>query len=117
MTKAHNEDMAAIAAAVRALMPAGWDYTLRHTAGTIRLVIGRAPVDLLAEHRRLYGPDERAYAKISPALYDGTVIGALWLALHSRNTVQFDAGGHRVGRWYVVELWIGHYRRPFEVTQ
>lgn len=120
MSVLNNEDFGALKAAVAAVTPPGWRYTLRQDAGTVRMEVQRAPVDLLAADAALCGPNDKPYRCIVPTAYEGnqaSPIGAIWQALHSMNTVEFDGQGERVGRWYAVELWIGHWKRPFQVSQ
>ena len=65
-----NQDKkAVIAAQLKAVMPAGWKYSLRVSDhSTLRLLIASAPVDLLnarpddAEERAVDEEEERAWA-------------------------------------------------------
>ena len=121
MTKMDITNFEHLKAAVKAATPAGWRYRLTSEAGpTVRMEVTAAPVDLLAHDAAVYGTGRAAYVKVCPTGYEGlpgSAIGGIWKALHTGNDVEFDADGERTGRWHAAELWIGHWKRPFAVTQ
>lgn len=106
------------------ILPAGWRCRVRVSDRAAQVVIEAAPSDLLAMNAAMLGRDPaKPYASVVPSAYeqatdgDALVIRRLLAVMHAANTVQFNAEGDRVGPWRAVEVWIGHWRQPFERLQ
>ncbi len=115
---------AVVKAQIRATIPPGWRYRATITDHVARVVIQSAPHDLLAIDAELTGRPQQTseYAQVVPSAYEraqdgpAAVIRQVLAALHAGNTVQFDARGDRIGSWRAVEVWVGHWRRPYVVA-
>ena len=128
-----NQDKkAAIAAQLKAVMPAGWKYSLRVSDhSTLRLLIASAPVDLLnarpddAEIRAGYRINTSGnYRGINlyhlDAEFSGDLLAtfeairnAMNLGNHDNSDVQrdyFDVG-------HYISIDIGAWNKPFKVVQ
>lgn len=120
MTRMHKDDFEAIKAAVRAATPASWKCALRSMVGPrVVMMVTEAPLDLPGLDAELYRLPRRDYAKVCPTAYEDRAdlpVAAIWRALHTDCTAQFDGTGDRAGKWHRVEMWFGDWRTPFVVA-
>ena len=111
-----------IKSALAGAMPPGWSTRLTTRGRCAVLTILSAPVDLLAVHRVAYPGDDRPFVKVCPTAFENpwdkasAAIGAIWRAMHTGNTVEFDEHGDRCGKFHFVEVWIGTPRKAFVVS-
>ena len=118
----------AIRKALTEATPTGWRGRLttrgdKRSVGTVVFTLTEAPTDLLALDAYAYGqgPNLRGYVKVCPTAYerefnaDAAAVVAIWRALHTGNTVDFDRHGDRTKDAHFVELWFGTPRKPFAV--
>lgn len=117
------ERLAQIKTALAGAIPAAWQTKLATRGRYVVLTIEAAPVDLLAVDRAAYGDQRvRPCVKVCPTAYEtpwdeaSAAIIAIWRALHTGNTVEFDRRGNRTGEYHFVELWIGEPGKPFAVS-
>lgn len=133
MAYMNQEKKAAIAAALKKVVPAGWKYSLsvRHHS-TIVMTILSAPVDLIAEanesNRKLaeMRGDEphiiKGYYDVNPYHHraddtpSGEVLAKIIEALNLDNFDKSDwmTDYHHVGHY--VDLKVGRWDKPFQLT-
>lgn len=114
--------------AVLKATPEGWRGRLtkrgdHRCVNTVIFTISEAPTDLLALDGQSYGtgPNVRGYLKVCPTGYErefnaeAKAVMAIWRALHTGNTVDFDEHGERTLDAHYVELWFGTPRKAFVV--
>lgn len=122
-----QEHKAKIAAQLKAVMPAGWKYSLGvHHHSTIVLTIQSAPVDLLHAFPKTdyFDPDTATYADVNPYHFRShfsdekvanifeRIFRALNLDNYDRSDIQtdyFDVG-------HYVSVHIGRWDKPFVYT-
>ena len=134
MAYMNQERKAKLAAKLKEVVPKGWKYSLRvRNHSTIVMTIASAPVDLMAEARRVTA-DRQARRGESPSAYLAThvsvnpyhpdmsfdeslpvirdILAALNDGNHDRSDIQsdyFDVG------WYV-DVNIGTWDKPFKTA-
>lgn len=118
------ERLTLIESALAQVIPAGWCTSLSTRGRYVVLSIEAAPIDLLAVDRVAYPDDPRppkGFVKVCPTAYEtpwdaaSSAIIAIWRALHTGCTVEFNRRGNRTGDFHFVELWIGEPGKPFTV--
>ena len=130
MAYVNQDKKSKIAAALKAVVPAGWKYSLavRHHS-TIVMTITQAPFDLIAAFKpsNVYGLENSRplYLSVNPYHYRshiadecvadvfGKIFDALNTDNHDRSDVQtdyFDVG-------HYVDVNLGRWNKPFEVVE
>lgn len=121
---------AAIAAALKPVMPKGWKYSLRCGSSGITLTISEAPVDLIAEINRVRAKLPRHadalakdYVQVNPYWLQhqfDTHLGVFQAIDKAMNTGNWDRSDVQTDYFDVghyVYIHLGRWDKPFRLTQ